>query len=197
MTLILRRKIDMFPGLTQNKKISIILVVLISSLMLTPRDAEKYGDTLQIVLPVLAGACALANGNIGDFAVRFTALELAIHIPKNTLGEIPLNLRPSGNTGGFPSGHTSAATFGATSLIFNCVTGNVWVKSIIALGAAFTGTSRVQADMHNIWQVFAGWILGFLMDRLWRKGNGPYPHVKKLFLKIRNRSSSKTTKRDA
>lgn len=171
----------MLPALNENKKSIIIVLVLAISIMLTPKRAEKYGDILQIILPVLAGACAIANGNIGDFATRFVALELAIHIPKNTLGDIPLNLRPSGNTGGFPSGHTSAATFGATSLILNCVQGNIWVKSTLALAAAFTGTSRVQAEKHDIWQVFAGWILGFLMAGVWRGGLGPYGALKRLW----------------
>lgn len=183
----------MLPALNENKKSIIIVVVLAVSIMLTQKRAEKYGDMLQIVLPVLAGACAIANGNFGDFATRFGALQLAIHIPKNTLGDIPLNLRPSGNTGGFPSGHTSSATFGATSLIFNCVQSNIWVKSLLALGAAFTGTSRIVAEKHNIWQVLAGWILGFLMDRLWRRGSGPYATLKRLLNRQKNAETDKKT----
>lgn len=171
----------MLPALNENKKSIIIVVVLAVSIMLTQKRAEKYGDMLQIMLPVLAGACSIANGNFGDFATRLGVLELAIHIPKNTLGNIPLNLRPSGNTGGFPSGHTSSATFGATSLIFNCVKSNIWVKSALVLAAAFTGASRLEAEKHNIWQVLAGWILGFFIDRAWRKGLGPYGTLKRLW----------------
>ncbi|MEW7006849.1 phosphatase PAP2 family protein [Lentilitoribacter sp. EG35] len=182
----------MLPALNENKKSIIIVVVLAVSIMLTQKRAEKYGDMLQIMLPVLAGACALANGNFGDFATRLGALQLAIHIPKNTLGEIPINLRPSGNTGGFPSGHTASATFGATSLIFNCVQGNVWVKSALVLTAAFTGTSRLEAEKHNIWQVFAGWIIGFFMASAWRKGSGPYGVLKQLA----NRRKKHTNKND-
>lgn len=149
--------------------------------MMTPKKPERYGDMLQIALPVLAGACAIANGNFGDFATRFGALQLAIHIPKNTLGEIPLNLRPSGNTGGFPSGHASSATFGATSLIFNCIKNNVWVSTGLILAAAFTGISRLEAEKHNTWQVLAGWILGIFIDRVWRSGRGPYGALQRLF----------------
>lgn len=171
----------MLPALNENKKSIIVVIVLAISIMLTPKRAEKYGDMLQIVLPILAGACAIANGNFGDFATRFGALQLVIHVPKNTLGDVPFNLRPSGNTGGFPSGHTSSATFGATSLIFNCVQGNIWVKSALILAAAFTGASRLEANKHNIWQVLAGWVFGFLVDRVWRRGIGPYGALKRLW----------------
>lgn len=146
--------------------------------MMTPPKAERYGDMLQIILPVLAGACALANGQFADFATRFVALEILIHGPKNTLGHREINLRPSGNDGGFPSGHTASASFGATSLIFNCIQNHAFVKSALVLAAAFTGASRLDANKHFIWQVFAGWILGFVVDRAWRGGKGPYPFVR-------------------
>lgn len=153
----------MLPALNENKKSIIVVITLAVSIMLTEKRAEKYGDMLQIILPVLAGACSFANGNFGDFAARFGVLQLAIHIPKNTLGVIPLNLRPSGNTGGFPSGHASSASFGAIRIVFNCIQGNVFVKSTLILAAAFTGSSRLTAEKHDIWQVFFGWILGFLV----------------------------------
>lgn len=189
----------MLPALTQRKKAIIIVVVLICSIMVTERKSEKYGDMLQIMLPVLAGACALANGQFGDFTTRLVALEILIHGPKNTLGDTALNLRPSGNDGGFPSGHTASASFGATSLIFNCVQNQVWVKTGLILAAAFTGASRLEADKHFIWQVFAGWILGFFVDRLWRGGpnpnaSGPYPFIKRQAKRLLQRFASTRSK---
>lgn len=170
----------MLPSLTQRKKAVIILIVLVGAMMATERKAEKYGDMLQITLPILAGACQLANGQFGDFMTRFVALEIMIHGPKNTLGDMEINRRPSGNDGGFPSGHTAAASFGATSLIFNCVQNHFWVKTGLVLAAAFTGATRLEAEKHFVWQVFAGWLLGFYTDRIWRHGKGPYPFVMRM-----------------
>lgn len=62
--------------------------------------------------------------------------------------------------GGWPSGHTAAATAAAVSIGF--VTGNAQAAVLALFVAALVAQSRVESEAHTIPQVVAGAIIGFL-----------------------------------
>jgi len=162
------RKFPLFSTLFRVRK-AVILGVLAATLLFTAPVAERYGDRLQIVLPVLALGCSVLTGSVGEYMVRLVGLEVVVHSTKLGLGERPINQRPDGGYKGFPSGHTAAASFGASALVHECIGKSPFVKGVVILGAAFTGASRIEADKHNIWQVLAGALTGWGIDRVLRQ----------------------------
>ncbi len=146
-----------------------ILAVLVLTLVLSPWRIERLGDNFQIALPTLALGCALANGEAGDYLVRFASQWLVVQGTKRALGTLPVNRRPNGNYMGMPSGHTAAAVFGASNLAQRCIAGNPAVRVVVWATAAFVGGSRVQAGAHDIWQVLIGALVGWLGDRAFRR----------------------------
>lgn len=128
------------------------------------RNAEKIGDNLQIALPLTGLACAAAEGRGVQYFGRFLLLEVGIHSGKNLLGDHPINIRPSGGDRGFPSGHTSAAAFGATALVQGCLKSNKTAQAATVIAAGFVGTSRIEHGAHTALQVVAGAILGFVVQ---------------------------------
>lgn len=145
------------------RKFALALVLGVAALvvMISGRDAEKLGDSLQIALPLFALACAATSGQTVQFFGRYLLLETAIKTPKFTLGDAAINQRPHGGSKGFPSGHTAAASFGATALVQGCLKSSPPAQAVAIMGAGFTGTSRVDAGAHTIWQVLAGAIIGW------------------------------------
>ncbi|MDR9486387.1 MULTISPECIES: phosphatase PAP2 family protein [Sediminimonas] len=147
---------------TLRHKVIAVVLVLAGVLALTEREVERYGDNLQIALPLLALSCEAVNGRgleyLGRYAIMFTGL----HGTKYAMGETELNTRPRGGYKGFPSGHTATASFGAATLVQRCVTGSPAVQAGVILAAALTGTSRVDAGAHTTLQVVAGAIWGLL-----------------------------------
>ncbi len=143
-------------------KIIVVVLVLGGVLALTEREVERYGDNLQIALPLLALSCEAVNGRgleyLGRYAIMFTGL----HGTKYAMGKTELNARPRGGYKGFPSGHTATASFGAATLVQRCVTGSPAVQAGVILTAALTGTSRVDAGAHTTLQVVVGAIWGLL-----------------------------------
>lgn len=137
----------------------LVLLVLASG-----RVAERVGDSLQVALPVAAWGCAIAGGNGLQYFGRYILLEAGIKIPKLTLGDAPINQRPNGGSQGFPSGHTAAATFGATGLAVTCLNQSKLAQGTVLMAAAFTGTSRADADKHTAWQVLAGAVWGWFVQ---------------------------------
>lgn len=160
--MLLRRLIRIF-GLAH-----LVLGALAATLLLTQPSTRRYGDTLQIVLPVLAWGCSATKGNGRDFAMRFVAMFAAAHGSKSLLGDTPLNQRPSGRGRGFPSGHTGAAALGASSLVHDCLQGSAGAQALVVIAAAFVGASRIEVGAHDIWQVLAGAVLGWAADRALR-----------------------------
>ncbi|MBC2834938.1 phosphatase PAP2 family protein [Paragemmobacter straminiformis] len=130
---------------------------------------ERIGDQLQVALPMIGWGCSAVNGKATEYAVRFAASWIATHGTKHGLGQAAINIRPNGGDQGFPSGHTSAAVYGASALVHECVTGNPWVQGAVILSAGFVGASRIEADKHNIWQVLAGALYGWIGDRALRR----------------------------
>lgn len=147
----------------------IILTVLALSVALSAPKAERIGDRLQIALPLLGLGCAALTGGGGAYLMRFAVMEGVLHSSKQALGAAAINQRPNGGAAGFPSGHTAAASFGAASLVQACLRDSPFVQGSVILAAAFTGTSRVDAGAHTIWQVLAGAILGWASACLFRR----------------------------
>ncbi|WP_339108697.1 phosphatase PAP2 family protein [Thioclava sp. GXIMD4216] len=147
----------------------LVMGILALVIALSPPSPRRYGDHLQIALPVLALGCEIANGNGLEYLGRYVVLFAGIHGTKRTLGDIPLNTRPNGKPYGFPSGHTATATFGAASLVNSCLLSSPVAKGAVILAAAFTGASRIQSHNHDIWQVLAGAIWGIACNGLFRR----------------------------
>ena len=161
-------KLRVWAGI-QKVRASVVAVVLALSLAFTPPNAERYGDTLQIALPLLALGCSAVNGQGGEFFLRYAVMFFAAHGSKRALAEQEINIRPHGGGHGFPSAHTSTAVLGASSLVHDCVTASPLVRGLILLAAGFTGASRIEAGAHDIWQVLAGALLGWACDRAFRR----------------------------
>jgi len=147
----------------------IILGVLVLMVAASAPSSERIGDRVQIALPVLGLGCAVLTGGAGEYLLRYTALELVVQGSKLGLGHASINQRPRGGNLGFPSGHTAAASFGASALVQECVRHSPFVQGVVILAAAFTGASRIDAGAHDIWQVLAGAVMGWGMERLLRR----------------------------
>jgi len=150
-------------------RVQLVLAALSLSLILCEPAARRYGDRLQIALPVVALACAAADGRAGELLLRFTGVIAVAHGTKQLLGNTALNRRPGGGSDGFPSAHTAAAGFGASALLHDCLPPHPVARAVVVIGAGFVGASRIQAQAHDIWQVLAGAVLGWLGERVLRR----------------------------
>lgn len=157
---------------TLFKRVNLVVAALVVAVVLCEPKARRYGDRLQVALPLVAYACAIADGKGSELLLRFAAVFVVSHTAKRTLGDIPLNTRPSGGEHGFPSAHTAAASFGASSLVTDCLPRVPVVQATIVIAAGFVGASRIEAGKHDIWQVLGGAIIGWVGDRLFRR-EGP------------------------
>lgn len=152
--------------------VHLVLASLVAALVVTEPSVRRYGDTLQVALPLLAWGCAATGGGGSEFALRAGLLVGITHASKAILGDAALNRRPNGLPGGFPSAHTGAAVLGASALVQGCLRGSPVGQAAVLIAAGFTGASRIAVGEHTIWQVLAGAILGWLCDRLLRQGPG-------------------------
>ena len=146
-----------------------MLGALVFALILGGQTAERYGDRLQVALPLVAYACAVTDRKGSELMARFAAVFFVSHASKRVLGESAINTRPSGGPHGFPSAHTAAATFGASALVHDCLPKVPVVQAAVILAAGFVGSSRIEAGKHDIWQVLAGWLLGWGGERALRR----------------------------
>lgn len=149
---------------------SLILSLVASVFLLSAGSTRLAGDRAQVALPALALGCEVVNGRAAEYLARFAVLEAGIHLPKTLLGEAPLALRPDGGDAGMPSGHTAAAVFGAATLADRCLLSSPAARGAVLLAAAFVGGSRVEAGKHTLWQVMAGALLGWGVQRAGRRG---------------------------
>lgn len=147
----------------------LVLGALAATILLAEPSPRRYGDELQVALPVLAWGCAVTNGNGRDFALRFFAMFAVAHGAKALLGDLQMNQRPSGGGHGFPSAHTGAAALGASNLVHDCLQGSAGAQAVVVIAAAFVGASRIEVGAHDIWQVLAGAFLGWAADRALRR----------------------------
>ncbi len=181
-----------FPVLSYPWRIRAILGILALVLILSPwdRNGERIGDNLQIALPLLAWGCEAMNGNGPEYFLRYVVMWTTLHGTKQALGHTQINQRPNGGIHGFPSGHTSTAVFGASSLVQSCIANQPVVKGVVITAAAFVGTSRVESSWHDIWQVLAGVGLGWVCDRAFRKNAPVRAKIRAMFARIGARIES-------
>ena len=150
-------------------RMQVLLGILALAVLLTPPQAERYGDRIQVVLPFLAWACA---GNVGagaEFVLRYGVMFTLAHATKRVLGDAPVNQRPGGGGKGFPSAHTSTAVLGASALVQTCLRNQPLAQGVVLLAAGFVGASRIEAGKHDIWQVLGGALLGWGCERALRR----------------------------
>ncbi|WP_054304060.1 phosphatase PAP2 family protein [Gemmobacter sp. LW-1] len=123
---------------------------------------ERTGDALQVILPAMAGVCAIRQQRTANFVAGLATTELVTQGLKTATRDSRIGRRPNGHDRGFPSGHTSMAFYGATSLARDCWRDSP-VAGALAFGAAtLVGVSRVKADQHTVGQVLAGALVGYL-----------------------------------
>lgn len=145
-----------------------IALVALYVVLVAP-NAEKMGDRLQIAVPIVGMVCAFELKDAGQYATRFFLGLGSVHAFKNALPDRGINLRPDGGGHGFPSGHTYAATYGASYIVRQCAERVPYLGPAASLGAAFVGLSRVSSEKHNIWQVISGALFGIAFDMGFRK----------------------------
>jgi membrane-associated phospholipid phosphatase len=165
-------------------RVHLVLVLLAFTIVISPPQVRRYGDNLQIALPLIAWGCSALNGNGAEFALRFTGMFLVAHGSKRILGDLPINQRPGGSGHGFPSAHTAAASLGASSLVHDCIVGNPVAKVLVIMSAGFVGASRIEVRAHDIWQVLAGALLGWGSDRILRHDRKKRAAVRRAFARI-------------
>lgn len=152
----MRNPLQFFGG----GRVGTIWLVLTLVLVLTGPKIERLGDRYQVALPLMGLACQIANGKAVEYVLRYAVGFTGLHASKWGLGETPLNARPRGGYQGFPSGHTAAASFGAASLVTQCVRHHPLTQGAVLLAATYTGGSRVAVGAHDLLQVAAGAIWG-------------------------------------
>ncbi|MCV6585923.1 MAG: phosphatase PAP2 family protein [Marinibacterium sp.] len=128
--------------------------------------AEKFGDNVQIALPLAGLGCAVATGQGVQYFGRFVLMTTLLHGSKNALGDIPINHRPNGGLQGFPSGHTAASFFGAAGLAQHCLAASPAAQAGVVVAAGFVASTRVAVGAHDVRQIIAGAILGWLTQVL-------------------------------
>lgn len=82
----------------------------------------------------------------GEYLIRFVTLEIVVHGTKHRLGELPINQRPSGGNLGFPSGHSAAASFGASALVPECIPKSPILKAVVVIATDFITATRIEAE---------------------------------------------------
>lgn len=173
-------------------RVQVVMAVLALAVLLTPPRAERYGDTLQVVLPVMAMACSVNLGSGTEYLLRYVTMFSLAHGTKNLLGDAQINQRPDGGGKGFPSAHTATAVLGASALVQDCLRNQPVAQAVVLLAAGFVGASRIEAGRHDIWQVLAGALLGWGCDRVLRRPSPQRERVRILLVGIGRRTGAVT-----
>jgi len=180
----------MRPILLLLSRVHVIAAIIVVCLSFTANRAERYGDTIQIVLPLLAWACEGSVGRGTEYVARYTVMLATAHAAKLALTGTEVNRRPNGGEKGFPSAHTSTAVLGASAMVHGCLSRQPIAQAAVVIAAGFVGGSRIDAGAHNVWQVFAGALLGYLCDRLLRANSALRCRVIRFLRKGRHASVS-------
>ncbi|AGT08426.1 phosphatase PAP2 family protein [Paracoccus aminophilus] len=122
---------------------------------------ESFGTGMKYGLPLAAAVCAADQHRLKDFAVRGAVQAGVVLALKYYFEDAPIGRRPTGAGGGFPSGHTAAAAFGAADLAGKCFDDKPWAGALAYGAAGLTGYSRIHAGEHTPEQVWAGALIGF------------------------------------
>lgn len=151
------------------RRVHLVLALLALTVALTEPVQRRYGDNVQIALPMVAWACAAVDGRASELVARFLGVMVVAHGTKAALGDTALNRRPSGKSEGFPSAHTTAAAFGASSLASDCLRSHPVGQAAVILAAGFVGGTRIEAQAHDLVQVMSGAVLGWAGERALRR----------------------------
>ncbi|MBF9035052.1 phosphatase PAP2 family protein [Rhodobacterales bacterium HKCCE2091] len=147
-----------------NRGLAWALVLVLVSMVAGRWSTEAVGDRLQVTLPLAGFGCAIAGGQGVRYTGRFLLTTVSYRASKHGLGEAQLNARPNGGFEGFPSGHTTAAAFGAAGLARTCLSANPPAQAVVGLAAGLVGGTRIDVGAHNVWQVLAGAIWGWVLQ---------------------------------
>lgn len=145
----------------KNRALIWVLVLIVGAAAISTRTTEGVGDRLQVALPLAGLGCAIASGEGIRYTGRYVLMTFVLQGSKRGLGEAEINARPNGGYHGMPSGHTTAATFGAAGIVQHCLAGNAPAQTAVVLAAGFVGGTRIDVGAHDVWQVLAGAILGW------------------------------------
>ena len=113
----------------------LVMLILVVAVLFSAPVSERYGDRLQIALPVAGLVCTVLTGGAGEYLIRFAVLEVLLHGSKQGLGAAAINRRPDGGLEGFPSGHTAAAAFGASGLVHDCIRASAPARAVVLIAA--------------------------------------------------------------
>lgn len=130
-----------------------------------PRPGLRAGDGIQIALPLLAASCSAVRGDLAETAGRFASLIAVAHGFKAALGDHPVNMRPNGADGGFPSAHTASAVFGASAVLRTCGGAIPYIGPVVTIAAAYVAGTRIEGRRHTLNQTLAGAVMGLIADR--------------------------------
>ncbi|MCR9066862.1 MAG: phosphatase PAP2 family protein [Cytophagales bacterium] len=127
---------------------------------------ESSGDIFSIALPAVAFLSSInaksEHSHVKDFALGFLCSELTTHSLKRIIDKP----RPNGGRFSFPSGHTSAAFFGA-SFVHQRFGYKVGIPTYLL--ATYVGYTRIKANKHDIYDVLGGAVIGLSSCILFRK----------------------------
>jgi membrane-associated phospholipid phosphatase len=160
-----------------SKKIkALLLLVAVSSIAQNGwAGSKRAGDVVAVTLPVAAlGVTALESDLKPGGYQLFTSLAATAALTFG-LNEVIDKKSPDGESGAFPSGHTSISFASAGYLQRRYG----WQYGIPAyLAASYVGWSRVDSDQHDSWDVIGGAVLGvgcsyLLTDRKVELAVGP------------------------
>ena len=136
--------------------------ILCAAALAAPASAdpfEQFGTAMKYGLPLAAAVCAVDQDRGEDFAVR-GLLQTALVWAMKEYIDAPVARRPSGEMGGFPSGHAAMAFFGAADLAGKCFDDQPEAGAFAYGAAGLTGWSRVHAGHHSPQQVWTGALIG-------------------------------------
>lgn len=148
-------------GWLKNRALMWMLVLIVGAVAVSDRSPSGVGDRLQVALPLAGLGCAIASGQGVQYTGRYLLVTFAMHGSKRALGHAQINARPNGGYHGMPSGHTTAASFGAAGLVQHCLQGNAPAQTAAIMAAGLVGGTRIDVGAHDVWQVLAGAILGW------------------------------------
>lgn len=146
----------------RNRALMWMIVLILGAGLVSDRTTEGVGDRLQVALPLAGLGCAIASGQGLRYTGRFFLATFTMHGSKRLLGHSEINARPNGGYHGMPSGHTTAAAFGAAGLAQTCLANNPPAQVAAIMAAGYVGGSRIDVGAHTVWQVIAGALLGWI-----------------------------------
>jgi diacylglycerol kinase (ATP) len=116
-----------------------------------------------IIYPRLEGFSFYFTPRIKETPLNVTLIALLVVMLSVGVGKA-LSSKNTYVRGGMPSGHTAVAFAGATALTL--LTANTLVATVATVMALLVAHSRVDAEVHTLFEVVAGALLGILVTML-------------------------------